>query len=156
MTSPAVATVVPVAHRLAASCKSLPLLNTAYRNRVAMFTSNNKVQCLLNHTLTTVYPKVSGLATWSEICKWYSSVLLGGVISLFLWLSLMSFAAITLCVASQRVFIVVYLVTTQSGNFWIYPRTTRIFFSTGFYSPYWTLAFLKGLLNPETFGRTPW
>jgi len=22
---------------------------------------------------TTVYPKVSGLATWSENCKWYSS-----------------------------------------------------------------------------------
>jgi hypothetical protein len=40
-----------------------------------------------------------------------------------------SFAAITLCVASQRVFIVVvvvvvvvYFVTTQPGNFWIYPR----------------------------------
>jgi hypothetical protein len=36
-----------------------------------------------------------------------------------------SFAAITLCVASQRVFIivvVVYFVMTQSGNFWIYPR----------------------------------
>jgi hypothetical protein len=35
-----------------------------------------------------------------------------------------SFAAIKLCVASQRVFIfvVVYFVMTQSGNFWIYPR----------------------------------
>jgi hypothetical protein len=34
-----------------------------------------------------------------------------------------SFAAITLCVASQRVFIVVvYFVMTQSGNFWIHPR----------------------------------
>jgi hypothetical protein len=34
----------------------------------------------------------------------------------------MSFSAITLCVASQRVFIVVvivYFVMTQSGNFWI-------------------------------------
>jgi hypothetical protein len=32
------------------------------------------------------------------------------------------FAAITLCVASQRVLpkISVYFVTTQSGNFWIY------------------------------------
>jgi hypothetical protein len=32
--------------------------------------------------------------------------------------------AITLCVASQRVFIVVavYFVMTQSGNFWIHPR----------------------------------
>jgi hypothetical protein len=31
-----------------------------------------------------------------------------------------SFAAITLCVASQRVFVVVYFVMTQSGNFWIH------------------------------------
>jgi len=37
-----------------------------------------------------------------------------------------SFVAITLCVASERVFVfvvvVVDFVTTQSGNFWIYPR----------------------------------
>jgi hypothetical protein len=34
-----------------------------------------------------------------------------------------NFAAITLRVASQRVFTVsVYFVTTQCGNFWIYPR----------------------------------
>jgi hypothetical protein len=39
------------------------------------------------------------------------------------------FAAITLCVASQRVFVVVvvvvvvYFVMTQSGNFWIYSRS---------------------------------
>jgi hypothetical protein len=51
-----------------------------------------------------VYPKVSGLAAWSENCKWYSSLPLGAV-------SLVSFAAITLCVASQRVFaVVVYFV----------------------------------------------
>jgi hypothetical protein len=43
---------------------------------------------------TGVYLKVSGLATWSENCKWYSSLPLGAVVSLF-------------CVASQRVFIVV-------------------------------------------------
>jgi hypothetical protein len=24
--------------------------------------------------ITRVYPKVSGLATWSENCKWYSSL----------------------------------------------------------------------------------
>jgi hypothetical protein len=38
-----------------------------------------------------------------------------------------SFAAITLCVASQRVFIVVrlYIVVTQSGNFWIHPRSCK-------------------------------
>jgi hypothetical protein len=39
-----------------------------------------------------------------------------------------SFAAITLCVASQRVFIVVsiYFVMSQSGNFWTHPRMTKI------------------------------
>jgi len=31
-----------------------------------------------------------------------------------------SFAAITLCVTSQRVFVVVYFVMTQYGNFWIH------------------------------------
>jgi hypothetical protein len=41
-----------------------------------------------------------------------------------LGVSLMSFAAITLCVASERVFIVIVFISlsTQSGNFWIYPR----------------------------------
>jgi hypothetical protein len=32
---------------------------------------------------TRVYPKVSGLASWSENCKWYSSMPLGAVVSLF-------------------------------------------------------------------------
>jgi hypothetical protein len=56
---------------------------------------------------TRVYPKVSGLAAWSENCKWYSSLPLGAVVSL-LCVSLVSFANTTLCVASQRVFIVFY------------------------------------------------
>jgi hypothetical protein len=30
-----------------------------------------------------VYPKVSGLVAWSENCKWYSSLPLGAVVSLF-------------------------------------------------------------------------
>jgi hypothetical protein len=30
-----------------------------------------------------VYPKVSRLAVWSENCKWYSSLPLGAVVSLF-------------------------------------------------------------------------
>jgi hypothetical protein len=43
-----------------------------------------------------------------------------------LGVSLVSFAAITLCVTSQRVFIiVVYFVMTQSGNFWIHSLTVR-------------------------------
>jgi hypothetical protein len=40
-----------------------------------------------------------------------------------LWVSLVSFAAITLCVASQRMFIVVISLSTQSGNFRINPLT---------------------------------
>jgi hypothetical protein len=32
---------------------------------------------------------------------------------------------------------------------------TNICFSTGFYSPLRTLAFLNGFLDPQTFGRTP-
>jgi hypothetical protein len=35
------------------------------------------------HIHTKVYPNVSGLAAWSENCKWYSSLPLGAVISLF-------------------------------------------------------------------------
>jgi hypothetical protein len=48
-----------------------------------------------------------------------------------LWVSLVSFAAITFCVASQRVFIVVsvYFVMTQSGNFWIQPAIADIRFT---------------------------
>jgi hypothetical protein len=32
---------------------------------------------------TRVYKKVSGLAAWRENCKWYSSLPLGAVVSLF-------------------------------------------------------------------------
>jgi len=32
---------------------------------------------------TGVYSKVSGLAAWSENCKWYSPLPLGAVVSLF-------------------------------------------------------------------------
>jgi hypothetical protein len=32
---------------------------------------------------TRVYPKVSGLAAWSENCKWYISLPLSSVVSLF-------------------------------------------------------------------------
>jgi hypothetical protein len=45
-----------------------------------------------------------------------------------LWVSLVSFAAITLCVASQWAFIVIvaYFVMIQSENFWIHPRINFI------------------------------
>jgi hypothetical protein len=45
------------------------------------------VCCIRNLSLpacfTRVYPEVSGLAAWSENCKWYSSLPLGAVVSLF-------------------------------------------------------------------------
>jgi hypothetical protein len=37
-----------------------------------------------------------------------------------------SFVTITLCVASQRVFIVVHFLMTQSGNFWIHLRMLEV------------------------------
>jgi hypothetical protein len=47
-----------------------------------------------------------------------------------------TFAAITLCLTSQRVFIIVVVVVvvvvvlmTQSGKFWIHPRTYRTRYS---------------------------
>jgi len=37
----------------------------------------------VNLETTSVYSEVSGLAAWSENCKWYSSLPLGAVVSLF-------------------------------------------------------------------------
>jgi hypothetical protein len=39
-----------------------------------------------------------------------------------LWASLVSFAAITLCVASQECLLLYISLSTQSGNFWLHPR----------------------------------
>jgi hypothetical protein len=38
---------------------------------------------LVKYRGTMVYPKVSGLAAWNENCKWYSSLPLRAVVSLF-------------------------------------------------------------------------
>jgi hypothetical protein len=62
-----------------------------------------------NCVCTRVYPKVSELAAWSENCNWYSPLPLSAVVSLFCE-SVYCIAAITLCVASQRVFIIVAVV----------------------------------------------
>jgi hypothetical protein len=47
---------------------------------------------------------------------------------IILWVSLVSFVVITLCIASQRVFVFVgiYSVMTQSGNFWLHSRIRLI------------------------------
>jgi hypothetical protein len=39
--------------------------------------------CGKNNYTLRVYPKVSGLAAWSGKCKWYSSLPLGEIVSLF-------------------------------------------------------------------------
>jgi hypothetical protein len=45
-----------------------------------------------------------------------------------LWVNLVNFAAITLCSASQQVFIVVVIsLSTQSGNFWIHLRIWAVY-----------------------------
>jgi hypothetical protein len=54
--------------------------------RQAYFTCSRPVS--LKSQFTRVYLKVSGLATWSENCKWYSSLPLGAVVSLFYEFSL--------------------------------------------------------------------
>jgi hypothetical protein len=62
----------------------------------------------------TVLPPSSGFMGRQQCrrmqCIWHSSLPLGAVVSV-LWVSLVRFAATNLCVASQRVFIVVYSVT---------------------------------------------
>jgi hypothetical protein len=62
-----------------------------------------------------------------------------------LWVSLVSFAAITLCVASERVFIFVsvYFAMTQSGNFWIHPRILDLDVRWR-----WVVSFTSRLLYP--------
>jgi hypothetical protein len=39
------------------------------------------VECML--ACTNLYAEISGLASWGENCKWYSSLPLGAVVSLF-------------------------------------------------------------------------
>jgi hypothetical protein len=90
-----------------------------------MLKSQSSLLCnVLNCLRTRVYPKVSGLTDCleRELQMVQLSTTRCSCIAI-LWGSLVSSAAITLCVASQRVFIVVvYFFMTQSGNFWIHPR----------------------------------
>jgi hypothetical protein len=49
----------------------------------AVGTENQGAFLLQNVYVTRVYPKVSGLAAWSENCNWYSCLPLSAVLSLF-------------------------------------------------------------------------
>jgi hypothetical protein len=53
-----------------------------------------------------MYPKVSGLAAWSENCKWYSSLALGAVVSLSCELCHHN----PLCCFSTSVFIIIIII----------------------------------------------
>jgi len=78
---------------------------------------------ILNIKGRRVYPKVSRLAAWSQNCQWYQLSATRWSCIAILGVSLVSFAAIFLCVASQRVLVVVLSISlsAQSGNFWITP-----------------------------------
>jgi hypothetical protein len=61
-----------------------PTIYKDVRTDVRQLSSWRKEGLSLNTQETTkVYPKVSELDTWSENCKWYSSLPLGSVVSLF-------------------------------------------------------------------------
>jgi hypothetical protein len=74
--------------------------NTTWKSKQALLDASKEGGLEVNTKYTGVYPKVSGLAAWSKNCKWYSSLPLGGVVSLVI---LVSFVAITLWVPSQQV-----------------------------------------------------
>jgi hypothetical protein len=66
-------------HRLPTSC-FFPSLKSEYspQHRVLKYCQRSNF-----HIHTKMYPKVSGLAAWNENFKWYSSLPLGAVVSLF-------------------------------------------------------------------------
>jgi hypothetical protein len=61
-------------------CKVKALFIQEHKQFLCISVTNFDVS---NTFYTRVYPKVSGLAAWSENCKWYSSLPLGAVVSLF-------------------------------------------------------------------------
>jgi hypothetical protein len=50
-------------------------------NAIKEHETRSEISCKKKYT--RAYPKVSGLAAWSENCKWYSSLRLDAVVSLF-------------------------------------------------------------------------
>jgi hypothetical protein len=66
-------------------CQLATLLTSSYRpEEVRIGSFYNLVFFRFREITYGVYPKVSGLAAWSENCKWYNSLPLGAVVSLFL------------------------------------------------------------------------
>jgi hypothetical protein len=53
------------------------------REGILLFAVSSRPALRLTQTHTRMYPKVFGLDAWSENCKWYSSLPLSAVVSLF-------------------------------------------------------------------------
>jgi len=70
------------------------------RRRVRLVACVSLVKCYICTEYEGV-SKISGLDAWSENCKWYSSATRCGFIAV-LCVSIVSFATISLCVASQK------------------------------------------------------
>jgi len=58
-------------------------VNKIMQRRWSKSSPNNVLVPCSYSLYRSVLPKVSGLATWSENCKWYSSLPQGAVLSLF-------------------------------------------------------------------------
>jgi hypothetical protein len=63
--------------RLMGTFQSVTLYCLSYHSSIQIL----KIASLTAHT--RMYPEVSGLAAWNENCKWYSSLPLNAVVSLF-------------------------------------------------------------------------
>jgi len=58
------------------------VLNTMFSNTVKQYFFL-RTRHQVSHTYRRVYPEVSGLAAWSENCKWHSCLPPGAIVSLF-------------------------------------------------------------------------
>jgi hypothetical protein len=93
------------------------------------FPNVNCVRLLISFIMfqcyTSVYPKVSGLAAWSENCKWYSCLPLGAELYRYFVSQSSEFCRHNpLCCFSTSVYYCkpIFFLSTQSGNFWIHLR----------------------------------
>jgi hypothetical protein len=123
-----------------------PIHLTLYRSNSAQFTPSHFI------SLRSIYPIHSHLM-YEGVSKSFRTGRLERKLQMvqlsatrciciaILWASLVSFAALTLCIASHLVFLLVSIVMTQSGNFWIPPRM----------SPKWFLRFRFSSQNTDVY-----
>jgi hypothetical protein len=78
---------------------------------------------IYTHIYMRVNPKVPGMATWSENCKWYSSLSLRAVVSLFCKSSEFCRHNLLCCFSTSLLLLLLFIsLSTQTGNFWTHPR----------------------------------